>query len=147
MDAITKRAPTCGDSGGRNTAGEPCESQILLDSGRCAHHDPERAEEMRLARAAGGRATAEIVRLSKRIKDTVAPANMPDGPDTLDDVAAWHRWTARSVACGEIDGRTAGEITRALKELRPVLASIDMESRVKELEKQLKRARKELERR
>lgn len=128
------RAPICGDAGGVNAEGEPCASQILGDNGLCAHHDPEKAEEMRLVRAAGGRTTGEIRRLARRIKDTVAPADMPAGPNTLADVAAWHRWTARSVACGEIDARTAGEITRALRELRPTLVNLDVEKRIEELE-------------
>jgi len=48
---------------------------------------------------------------------------------------------------GEIDARTGDSICRHVKELRPVLISIDMDKRVRELERQLKAAKKELEKR
>lgn len=145
-DAHPNRAPTCGDAGGVNGEGEPCESQILLDSGRCAHHDEERRKEMKLIRAAGGRAAADIARLAKKVRETTAPENLPDfDPDTLDRLARWHQWAARAVAIGEISGRTGDSICRHLKELRPTLIQIDLEQRVKDLEKQLKRARQRLE--
>jgi hypothetical protein len=138
-------ALTCGDAGGVNGAGEPCSSRVLLESGLCAHHDPDRRHEMKLVRAAGGRAKADIYRLQKRINETTAPENLPAfKPDTLERLAAWHQWASRAVAVGEIDGRTGDSICRHLKELRPVLIATGMEARVKELEAALKKAKREL---
>lgn len=136
-------APTCGDAGGRRADGEPCQVQTGLSeiNGRCLHHDPDRGEERQAFHSAGGRRSAEIVKAAKRRRETTAPANMPSfDPDTLEKLAAWHKWVARAVATGEIGARTAGEITRTLKELRPALLQIDLEKQVKELERELKKA-------
>ncbi len=75
------------------------------------------------------------------------PEEAPPPPEALEDVAVWLRWLTVAVVTGRVDARTAHEATVALKELRPTLEKIDLDRRVKELEKQLKQARKEIERR
>jgi hypothetical protein len=130
------------------TAAGPCRSALGLSetTGLCPHHDPERAEEMRLVRAAGSRASSDIARLARRIRESVAPANLPSfPPNSLARLSLWHQWTATAVATGELEAKTAREITLSLKELRPVLLAVGMERRVKELEAALKKARRELE--
>lgn len=134
---------TCGDSGGRRRDGTPCRVTFGLsqENGRCLFHDPQRKEMRRAMRSAGGRSSGELARLAKAARETVAPEGLPKfEPNTLERLALWHQWVARAVAIGEIGARTAGEITRTLKELRPALMQLDLEKRVKELERELKKA-------
>lgn len=138
-------APTCGDSGGVSVSGKPCASRVLLETGLCAHHDPAFKEEIRIVRAAGGRTTTDIRRLQRRIKDTVAPADLPSfPPDSLERLSRWHQWAVKSVATGEISERNADAICRHLSSLRPTLINLGLEKRVKELEASLKKAKREL---
>ena len=117
---------------------------LSATTGLCLHHDPERVDEARALYKTGSAAAARATHLRRIERLTTAPANLPrDEPDTLGRLARWHRWVVRAVATGEIDARTAREITGSLKELRPVLLSLNLERRVKELEMALQKARKE----
>ena len=143
-------AVTCGDHGGRNQQGEACGVAMNLSAttGLCLHHDPARVDEARALYKTGSAAAGRATHLRRIELLTTEPVNLPRAePDTLGRLARWHRWVVRAVATGEIDARTAHEITCSLKELRPVLLNLNLERRVKELEMALKKARKELERR
>jgi hypothetical protein len=136
------RAPTCGDAGGVNGLGEPCRSQVIMPSGMCAHHDPEHKATMKLVYRAGGQAAKHVKQLAARMRDTVAPHNLPTvPPDSIAHLATWHRWTVHAVATGQIDPRVAAEIRGCLRELRPILVGLGLERRVRELEASLKKAR------
>lgn len=122
--------------GGCTGTGEPCRSTILLPSGLCHAHDPTRAESFALARRMGSARAGDLARLMSRVKQTTAPADLPAcEPDSLEHVSEWLQWTARSVATGEIDARTAREIVGACKELRPVLVNLGYERRLKAYER------------
>ena len=126
--------------------GSRCDSSIGLGlTGLCIHHDPDRAELATEIRRSGAKAQGAAIRAARRAADvrTVAPDEAPTAPSTLEDIAEWHRWTAVAVATGQVDPRTAGEITRSLRELRPTLTAIGMEKRVRELEAQLATLKRE----
>jgi len=141
--AVEQGLQTCGDVGGVSKDGTPCAAFRRLDpdTGLCVWHDPARESEreaIHTARMAGFQAhTAE--RRAKR------PETMPKfPPDTLDRLSQWHQWAVAAVAIGEINTRTADSISRNLQQLRPVLLNLDMERRVRELEAELKRAKRKV---
>jgi hypothetical protein len=118
--------------------GRACACSIGLDAtGRCFTHSeqPARVKKRKDARRRGGHATNRA--------RTVMPDDHPPAPTTLEGLAEWHRWTATAVATGKIDARTAGEITRSLKELRPTLEQIDLGNQLRELRRQLTEAKRE----
>lgn len=154
----TQRAPTCGDAGGRTARGEPCGCVLGLKEDpdgrlRCDTHsiDPERraraADARALGAAEGGRVLGIAKRIARETAQTTEPENLPGfAPDTLERLALWLQWAARAVAVGEISAKTASEVTRACKELRPVLVAVGMEQRLKQLERDLAEAKRKLER-
>lgn len=146
---MTRRA-TCGDRGGVSKSGAPCGATLGLSetTGLCAAHDPERATSYRQMQARGGRTSTLLKRVLRAEQESVLPETLPTfEPDSLEHLSQWLQWTARAAATGELHHRTAAEITRALRELRPVLINLDLERRLKEAERLLARAQKELEKR
>lgn len=100
-------------------------------SGRCIHHDPERAEAAADMRRRGG-AAAHPPR--ERKPDDVPP---PPEPTTLAGVCVWHSWTATALARGQLDRGTASGLTYCLQQLRGALVSRDLELEVEELRGQV----------
>ena len=132
---------TCGDAGGVNVDGAACAAfrRLSEESGLCVWHDPSREEErdaLHHSRMEGARAATEA-RAVKR------PERMPSfPPDTLDRLAKWHQWAVSAVAVGEINTRVGDSIARNLQQLRPVLLNLGLEGRVRELEVELRKAKK-----
>ena len=137
---VAGRPRTCGDSGGRTATGEPCRTAFgLNDAGLCLFHDVARAEIARVGRLVGARRGGEASRVRKIMRDTSAPEDLPKfAPDSLERLSLWHQWVVKSVACGAISPQVAREVTCSLKELRPTLAAIGLEARVRELEAKLR---------
>ena len=132
---------TCGDAGGVNVDGAPCAAfrRLSEDTGLCTWHDPSRGlerEAIHTARMAGRQVQAAEQRAKR-------PETMPKfAPDTLDRLAKWPHWAVSAVAVGEINTRTADSIARNLQQLRPVLLNLGLEGRVRELEVELRKAKK-----
>lgn len=121
----------CGDAGGQTSAGQPCRNTLGLGAdGRCPTHSTDSVE----------RAKVPPPRNPPRLVITTVPpeALPPEALDSLDGVAAWLVWVIQAVARGEIDARTANEMTRALKELRPVLLHVGYERRLKAYERAIR---------
>ncbi len=138
-------AVTCGSNGGINERGEACGVAMNLSptTGLCIHHDPKRVDEARALYKTGGAAATRATHLRRIERMTTTPENMPRfKPDTLERLAAWLQWTVTAVGTGQVDARTAAEMTRALQQLRPVLTSIGLDRRVKELERELRAYKK-----
>jgi hypothetical protein len=119
---------TCGDSGGRKVNGDPCPTSFGLnpDSGLCYMHDPERAEEAQAARSRGGKATAGRMKRG--------PVEPPAALVEMQDAVAWASWTADAVARGQIDTRTAREISTAIKEFRASVEKAGLVAKLKAAE-------------
>ena len=78
MEASARRPSVarCGDAGGVTKASAPCRSHLNLgESGKCLSHDPERAGELQVVHAAGGRAAGVTRRLAKAAN----PDGVPGG--------------------------------------------------------------------
>jgi len=137
--ATEEDVATCGDAGGITKTGAPCAAFRNLSSttGLCLWHDPSRGDERAVCARRGGEGSRRRVEESKAKPPSYAP-------DTLAHLAAWHQWAADSVATGKLPARTADSVCRHLKELRPVLLNLNLEHRLKELEVELKAAKKEL---
>jgi hypothetical protein len=74
---------------------------------------------------------------------TVPPGEAPPPLHTLTDCVAWASWLATAAAEGRVDPKTAREIGNAIKEFRNSFEKAHLETRVKELETQLREARKD----
>ena len=68
-----------------------------------------------------------------------APADVPNGraPESLAEQVQWASWITFAAATGLVDIGTAREVNRGLQTLRVGLEKLDLERRVKELEKKL----------
>jgi hypothetical protein len=135
----------CGDAGGVTRDGKSCRAWLNLsrETGRCLNHDESRREQKLLASRAGGRATAEIERILKQRRETVSPKDLPRiEPDSLRNVCTWLRWCVRSTAIGEIDPKSAREVTAALKQLHAAYAELDLRSRLRAAESRVAKLRK-----
>ena len=129
----------CGNAGGLTKDGAPCAAYRNLSesTGLCMWHDPDRQPE----RDANQRAAVA----GRETKEAKRPKALPDfAPDSLDHLSEWHQWAVKAVACAEIATRTGDTICRHLQQLRPTLLSLDMERRVRELEAELRKAKKQL---
>src|SRR5215207_5022928 len=64
------RATTCDAP---RADGSPCTSAIVLASGRCFAHDPDRRAERRAASAKGGQGKSRIARVERLVPTTLRP--------------------------------------------------------------------------
>lgn len=118
----------CGDAGGVNAQGEPCEQSMNLNdqNGLCLWHDPTRKEQAQDARALGGR--------NRSLTRTVTIADAPSPPKTLEDAVEFSSWLAHAVLVGAIDARTAEASSKAISVFRSVAEKRDLERKVRLLE-------------
>ena len=117
--------------GALTASGSPCRVTTNLRAGLCVFHDPQRVEEARAMRAKGGRANR------KRTIKTVGTTELPPLPATPEDVKVWAAWTAHAVASGQIDARTAREISYALGQLRFAIKDADLARELAQLRAQV----------
>lgn len=149
---VASLGPKCGDNDGRNQRGEPCASTLNLSevNGRCLFHDESRADELRRIRAAGGAASAQVKRAERIARESSYPEGLPPPPQTIADAMRYASWAVDAVSKGPdgggIDVRRAREITGLLREFRGAAEKAVLELRVRELEKALRDAKRELER-
>lgn len=131
------RSRTCGDAGGRRADGEPCRGKLSLsEAGLCVFHDPDRVDELRAMRAAGGSAAAAAKRKAK----AADPEGVPRAPRTIEDATRWASWATWAVATGQIDARTAHEIGYVLRAFLDAQKHVDkVDDRMKNLTDKLKR--------
>lgn len=109
--------------------GTRCKIQnSLSEDGLCLWHDPERAEEAARARRRGGRNGGRRPKIR-----TAGADEVPDPPQTIEDVVAWTSWATWAVATGAIDSRTAHEIGYLARALQAGLEKTDLSEEVDEL--------------
>lgn len=118
------RQPICE---ARTLRGEPCRSFALGDRPYCMSHDPERAGDVRRARARGGAAASKVRALKGR-------------RDRLDTPGALVRFTS-GVIQDVLDGTVPPDVARAvlygLSIQRQLVEAGDLERRLTSLERQL----------
>ncbi len=115
--------------------GTRCKIQnSLSEDGLCLWHDPERAEEAARARRRGGRNGGRVPKIRTAGMDEV-----PDPPQSVEDVVAWTSWATWAVATGKIDSRTAHEIGYLARALHAGLEKVDLSEEVEELRAMIER--------
>lgn len=131
--------PVCGAP---KADGSTCRSPIGLSpvNGRCAVHDPERADAVAANRRRGGRKAVESRREAKA-KDI--PTNLPVEPTTLEDATRFAAWLSRAVLAKDIDARTCEAATKAIRQFELGKKSTSLEDEVKKLRAELADARRE----
>lgn len=114
-------------------SGEPCESPVVDQSGRCPAHRPGGEQEMRERASRGGQAAAEARRSGPEVLD-------PEELGELDSYADAKRWltiVARGVLSGAIDQSRANAATRALTRWVSAHESEIADEKLAELERRL----------
>jgi hypothetical protein len=134
-DQPGEKVPAVAYCGATTLDGGVCKQIVGVNgSGRCIHHDPDRADEALAARRKGGAATS-----ARDPGPQDVPA--PPAPQTLEGVIAWHCWIAVAFATGQINKATATGLAYNLAGLRAALVSRDLEREVEELRAQVKAMR------
>lgn len=120
--------------------GERCKSFIGLSekNGLCPMHDPDRAEQMERARAAGREAYKPRARQAK----VAAAIGIPEKPETLEDAAEWASWALRALALGQIDTRIASGIASLVNAFKGAKEKAELEKELRSMREQLSQARK-----
>lgn len=95
----------------------------ISDTGLCVWHDPARKDEADELRKKGQAARTPSRRAEVR---TVDAKDTPGKLTDLDDLVRWAAWTAKAVATGKIDARTARETAYALTCFRGGLEKRDL---------------------
>jgi hypothetical protein len=97
---MTERCVAVRSDGGR------CESVIVLESGYCFAHDPDREADRRRARASGGSATSNVAKLRRHLEPSHLGPVFSTLVEALDQVHAGSLSPAR--------GSSMASIARAL---------------------------------
>jgi hypothetical protein len=153
---------TCGDAGGRRSNGEPCQMGFALgSSGLCISHDPERAEEAKATRQAGGRAAgpARKARRRKRLLEGAlegtknfskdlrfVPEQVPKAPTDTQSAKQYARWLVDVTARGFMDASTSREVKGALATFTSISEKRELEKQVEELSALVLRLREDIKR-
>ncbi|MDX2206040.1 MAG: hypothetical protein SFU57_00190 [Gemmatimonadales bacterium] len=121
--------------------GTRCTQARNLQGGLCIWHDPHRADEIRTMRQKGQRGSVEKRSARRREKmamlsETAGP--MPPVGDSIPELTAWLQWALFAAGKGEI---ARGDLIAMTGTARTLLSAYN----VRDLEKQLKAASKELE--
>lgn len=119
-----------------NTAGEPCGAPSRLvdpETRRCPAHAPGGADRMRQISAQGGQATAE-----KLARPELEEQEIPEPPETLEDVAAWASWAMRKVASGELSEKQAHQVGYLGRLLLQAYERLDVEGELEELKEKIR---------
>lgn len=113
-----------GDSacGGTRHDGSRCRSTVVLASGYCAAHDPDRQAEMAVARAKGGRGKARTARIERLV------------PSTLKPVLATLLETLGQLHSGELDPKTGSAMAAVAGAIVKVYQAGTLEERLQALE-------------
>lgn len=132
---------------GTTRTGAPCRmrSNVNPANGLCLVHDPTRAEESREFARLGQQRAVEA-RASNRKERAALLADRLERPpvgDTLESLAAFHRWVMEATARGEIDLGSSRTHTAAVRVQQQVYEKRDLIRRLHELE----RAYRDLKRR
>ena len=104
--------------------GLPCTSTIVLASGYCGAHDPERRQQMAEARTRGGQGRSSAARLRGLLPPRLVPV-FGRLETALDDVLS-----------GKLDPRQATAAASVARALVAVLTAGELEERVRQLEAQ-----------
>jgi len=105
--------------------GQPCRSVVVLLSGYCPRHDPDRRDEAHAASVAGGRGRSRLARVEKLVPGTLRPVLA-----LLLDVLS----EARS---GDIAPAQANAVAAVAGAIVKVYSSATVEERISELETQI----------
>jgi hypothetical protein len=110
--------------------GEPCKAQALPGGDRCLFHDPQRREQVDLARRAGG--------ISSRRGPTTLPPDTADLPlATVADVSAALAQTINLVRRGQLDAKTANSAGYLLNVLLRALEGDALERQIEEMRQEM----------
>src|SRR5262245_28861121 len=103
-------------------SGQPCRSPVVLPSGYCGGHDPERAEARAEASRRGGQNSSNIARLH-----ALVPPRLRSVADALEAAMA-------EVHAGKLDPAKGNAMANIARALVAVLTSGELEQRLRELE-------------
>jgi hypothetical protein len=107
---------------GTRTDGNPCESQIIGESGYCFAHDPDEAERRTQARRRGGHASSAISRTRR-----LAPAALKDVYGVLESALA-------EVHSGGLSPARASAMASLARAMVTVLTGGELEERIRRIE-------------
>ena len=107
---------------GTRADGAPCGSTVVLASGLCFIHDPDRAAERSAARVKGGRGKSRLARVGKLLPSAMRPA-LARLFSALGEV---HR--------GELDPRQASAMAALAGAIARLYQAGELEERVRQLE-------------
>lgn len=107
--------------------GRPCGSVIVLPSGRCPMHDPNRQAQIRTARATGGRNKSRAARAQKLIPNTLRPIF-----DLIGEAL-------RQTYAGEMDPRVLTALAAGVSAIVKIYSSVTVEQQIADLQDQVDR--------
>ena len=102
---------------------------------------PERCEHLTLPPPRKGQKQSAANR-RKVLYRTLPPGRCPPPPETCEDAVKWSSWATMQVATGQLDARTAREIAGLLRVFVAAVSKSELEKRIRDLEKMVKRAKK-----
>jgi hypothetical protein len=106
----------------------------LSPDGLCLVHDPNRAEQARAARKAGGKNS----KIAQRLRKVEGVADeVPALPKSLDDAVKYFAWITDAIARGKIDARSGHEMAYALNGFKAAAEKRDLEREIKALRARL----------
>ena len=127
---------------GTKPDGERCRITVADGTTFCIWHDRSQAGRRRAAtvRKRGGKESARK-KLEGRIR-TVSSEEAPEIPKTLEDIAGWLGWLARSGVTGSLDPRTIETTTKVLVALRGVIEKTSLADEIEALKTQVAELRR-----
>jgi hypothetical protein len=115
---------------GRRKDGSTCQSRIVLASGLCALHDPDRQAQVQAARTRGGQNKARTRRAEKLVPSTLRPVLV----QLLEALNETRR--------GEMDPKIAGALAALAGAIVRVYSSATVEQQIADLQDQVDRLRR-----
>lgn len=100
----------------------------------CFAHDPARKNVARAMRRKGGKT-------SQRRKRN--PATVPPAPKTLKEATDLAAWISHAILAGHIDAKRGAEATKAVSAFMRGLEKLELEQEFRELQKTVKKLKKE----
>jgi hypothetical protein len=114
--------------------GERCGTTFgISPEGYCWHHDPQREEERRIARAKGGKHAA------KGRRPWAADEDVPGGgPQTAQEAKEWASWLVSATARGLISDGVSQRVSTAINTFIRAHNAADMEREIRSLKSKIK---------
>jgi hypothetical protein len=112
-----------------------CRANVHAEGDLCLFHDQARSRQAHQARSKG----AATTNARKAVVRVVEPSALPGPLSSVEDASRWASWITTATATGQIDARTAHEMSFSLRLFIDARRSADQtDERVRQLEAKLR---------